>query len=518
MAVLDLIGGIGLFLLGIVLFMESLRSVAGDSMQRRLARLTGTPLRAMGTGAGLTSVIQSAHATIVIAMGLAGAGILTGVQALAILIGANIGTTVTAWLVALLGLRIGFGPIAGVLVAAGALMRLTFAGRWGRIGHVMAAFGLLFVGIDALAHGLGSMPAFESRDGIPLLILAGILAAVITQSSSVTVAATITAVFAGTLRLEDAAWLVIGQNLGTTSTIILVALGSSAAGKRLAAGHVIINGTTAVLVAALFSPLLWFSQSASASLGGQDALALAIFHTAFNVLGAVVFMPLVRPLAGKLAKVFPDTGPQIVLDPLAARVPAVAAQAVRRATADVAAELCSVLLSRSEHGVLPHGTLGRVRQAQSSLVQIENFLATTAPASDSHHQQVRLVHALERVRNVSEEGSQAPLRQAALRSVALGSMQQRFRQALLDAKAWFQTDLEADPEDALASLEAVRSSEKEDRARVLEEAAGGKAMLHDALAQVQAMEWMARQSHHLARVAALLAPDGEGMRGKEEAA
>lgn len=517
----DIVAGIGLFLLGIVLFMDSLRSIAGDALRRGLLRFAGTPMKAMLTGFVTTTFIQSAHATIVIAMGLAGAGILTGAQSIAILIGANIGTTGTAWLVAWLGLRIGFGPIAAVMVAAGAFTRILSKGKWGMLGQTVAGFGLLFVGIGRLADGMSGLQigvdgvsAGGGVGGALALIGVGVLTTVVTQSSSVTVAATITAVFTGVLSLQDAAWLVIGQNLGTTSTLVIVSIGATAPGRRLALAHVIINGSTAVIVALAFRPLLWFVTTVIHGIGGDDALAVAGFHTVFNIVGALIWMPLLALLTARLHRWVPDKGPRLasILDPLTARVPGVGVDSARRAVAEIGAEMCSIIRSRLEHGLLPRGSQVRLENVERAMLRLNDFLSNvqSSPAdAATRRRHMDVLHAVERLDHLIEACTRGRLRKTAIRSSELAATYDGFSHGLQTAKDWLKSDLMEHPAELLASLTVVEDRRHQDQDRVLETTAMGELVFPEAMNRLEAAAWITRQAHYLGRLIRLLAPQVE---------
>ena len=149
-SVLLCLGGLGLFLLGMTVLTDGLRALAGRALRRLLSRFTRSPLSGAMTGAVTTAVVQSSSATTVAAVGFVGAGLLTFPQALGIVLGANVGTTITGWLVALLGFKLELGTAAMPIVLVGALIRLFARGRASAVGFAVAGFGLIFVGISLL--------------------------------------------------------------------------------------------------------------------------------------------------------------------------------------------------------------------------------------------------------------------------------------------------------------------------------------------------------------------------------
>lgn len=169
-----LLGGIGLFLLGMTLLTDGLKVLAGDALRRVLARFTGGPTRAMLSGAALTALIQSSSATTLATIGFVSAGLLTFQQAVGLVFGANLGTTSTAWLVSLLGLKLSVSAVALPLVGVGALARLLARDRWAAAGTALSGFGLVFVGIDTLQAGMADLAAQIDPEALPGASLGGL--------------------------------------------------------------------------------------------------------------------------------------------------------------------------------------------------------------------------------------------------------------------------------------------------------------------------------------------------------
>jgi len=235
-----ILGGIGLFLLGMILLTDGLKALAGDSLRRVLARFAGGRLSSLAAGAGVTALVQSSSATTLTTIGFVSAGLLTFEQALGVILGANLGTTSTGWLVSILGLKFSISKVALPLVGIGALTRLLSRERLANLGLALAGFGLIFVGIDTLQLGMeglsaridpGSFPD-ASLQGRLLLVLIGVFMTVVLQSSSAAVATTLMALHAGTIDLTQAAALVVGQNVGTTVTAALGSIGATVAAEN----------------------------------------------------------------------------------------------------------------------------------------------------------------------------------------------------------------------------------------------------------------------------------------------
>jgi len=306
-----LAGGIGLFLLGMWMMTEGLKLAAGAALQRILARSTGTRLRGLGTGMLVTALVQSSSAVTVAAIGFVNAGLLTLSQAIWVLFGANVGTTMTGWIVASVGLGFKIESAALPLIGLGMFLHLSAPGRRrGAVGMVLAGFGTLFFGIDLLQDSFGdlgesvALPPSEGGPGsVVSFVLVGLVLTVLMQSSSAALALTLTAAHSGMLHLFDAAAMVIGANLGTTVTALIAAFGATSNAKRAAGAHVLFNLVTGVVALFLLPGLLWSIGSVAALLDQPvgAATTLAMFHTIFNVLGVLIMWPLGNRLADFLA-------------------------------------------------------------------------------------------------------------------------------------------------------------------------------------------------------------------------
>ena len=337
------IGGLGLFILAIGLMTEGLKAAAGSSLRRILTTWTNTPLRGIFSGFLMTAIVQSSSAVTVASLGFVNAGLLSLRQVLGIIFGANIGTTMTGWLVAVLGFHLNVEAFALPLVGIGMALKLTQQqGRLAALGQTLVGFGLFFIGIGVLKDAFdGVMQTFSvsqfSADGLTgifVYLLIGIVITVLTQSSSASIAITITAAASGLIELYSAGAMVIGANIGTTSTAAFAAIGATSAAKRAAAAQVIFNLGTAA-IALLILPLLFYFIdviSNALALTADPALSLALFHTIFNFMGLLLVYPFIGKLAGWLEKRFrrrdeADAKPRY-LDNNIAQTPALATNAL----------------------------------------------------------------------------------------------------------------------------------------------------------------------------------------------
>jgi phosphate:Na+ symporter len=303
-----LIGGLGLFLFGMRTMSASLHRVAGERMRYVLRIMTHNVLVSVVAGAAVTFLIQSSSATTVMVVGFVNAGLMTLKQAVGVIMGANIGTTVTAWLVS----GIGVLEITNyALPAIGVGFLLTVAGkrRWQHWGGVVLGFGLLFFGLALMKEAFGPLRESEAiirwtaRFGRnPVTgVLIGALMTMIIQSSSATIAIAQMLAFNNVLTFAQALPLVFGDNIGTTVTALIASSGTNVNAKRAAWGHVIFN----ILGVAVLLPFVWTGHyarlvEALVPVGLSRStvmLHIAVSHTVFNVANTLVFMPMAGVLA-----------------------------------------------------------------------------------------------------------------------------------------------------------------------------------------------------------------------------
>lgn len=311
-----ILGGLGLFLLAVGMMTDGLRLAAGASLRHILATWTNSTWRGLSAGILMTAIVQSSSAVIVATIGFVNAGLLSMRQTLGILYGANIGTSMTGWLVAVVGFKFNIQAVALPMIGIGMLIRLfrKSEGRLSSFALALVGFGLFFVGIDTLKNAFeGIVSGFDVSsievEGLTAMIvffLVGIVMTLLTQSSSAAIALTITAAVSGMLTLYAATAMVIGAIVGTSSTSLLTTIGATANAKRVAWAQVILNTTTAC-VAFLILPLLVFllkKLSHHFNLDLSVGIQLALFHTTFNIFGVLCFLPFNNKLAGFLENRF----------------------------------------------------------------------------------------------------------------------------------------------------------------------------------------------------------------------
>src|SRR6516164_787246 len=267
---ISIIGGVGLFLLGMTVMTAGLKGLAGSGLRTVLSNAAATPLRGAFWGGVATLLVQSSSATTMTTIGLVSAGLLTFPQGLGLVFGANVGTTGTGWLVALIGVRVSLSAYALPLIFVGALAKLLAGGRIAAAGGALAGFALVLYGLTTLQQGMGGLaeslhpsdlPAVLGAPGVGFvsgvvglmtLIVVGLAMTAVMQSSTAAIAVTISAFYSGAVGLEQGAALIVGQNIGTATSSALAAIGASATAKRLALAYVLFKVIAALIAIVAF--------------------------------------------------------------------------------------------------------------------------------------------------------------------------------------------------------------------------------------------------------------------------
>ena len=320
---LELIGALGLFLYGMKVMSDALQKLAGDKMRGILSKMTSNRLSGVITGVGITALIQSSSATTVMVVSFVNAGLLKLSGAIAVIMGANIGTTVTAWIISLLGFEFSTTLIVFPLIAVAT--PLLFIKKRKSLGEFFVGFALLFMGLEALKNGVPDFTQPEYAEvlnfigslsdygylSILLFVLIGTILTVIVQSSSAMMAVTLVMCSQGLIGFEVAAALVLGENIGTTITANMAALMANATAKRAARAHLVFNLIGVCWILILFKPFLFFISKFMLATKGIDPMqsaaaipvALSCFHSFFNLLNTSVlvwFIPSIEKLVNKM--------------------------------------------------------------------------------------------------------------------------------------------------------------------------------------------------------------------------
>ena len=325
-AAFGFIGALALLLFGMDLLSSGIQKGAGNKLQKLLSVISGNRITAVLTGLLVTSIIQSSSATTVMVVSFVNAEILSLTQAIGIIFGANIGTTVTAWIVSLLGFSFSISAFAIPLVGIGFFMKALKKYRIKDFGDMFMGFGMLFLGLDLLGDTLKLNPesvAFINGItdlgawGVILGVLIGTALTALIHSSSAFTAIVLTMAAAGSLNWELSAALVLGSNIGTTIDAVLSSLNASANAKRAAFVHVSFNICGTIIALILFKPFLALVDVLvpgkplfDAALPASKAIIaahIAMLHTVFNVCATIIFLPFVKQIAKLASKVVKDS-------------------------------------------------------------------------------------------------------------------------------------------------------------------------------------------------------------------
>lgn len=297
-----LAAGLGLFLFGMHQLEQALTQLAGRSFKKFLRQYTAKPLRGVLAGAVTTAALQSSSVVSLVVLAFVGTGIISLASALGIVFGSNLGTTATGWIVATIGFKLDIEALALPLITIGGFGVVWSAAGTRRAGfsHFIVGLGLMLMGLEFMKSGaLAATAMFDpaALAGYPLIIFlfAGLLLTAVIQSSSATIMITLSALYASAIPLEAAAAIAIGADLGTTITALLGALAGSAAKKRVAAAVVLFNVVADTIAFLSLKPLL---SLITGVIGISDPLfALVAFHSLFNLIGIMIFLPMIPLLS-----------------------------------------------------------------------------------------------------------------------------------------------------------------------------------------------------------------------------
>lgn len=301
-AVLKLLAGIGIFLVGIVMFSEGLEKNASRGMRALFKKISNRKSSGILVGAGVTALIQSSSATTVMVIGLVNAGIITLIQATAIIMGANIGTTVTGLIVSM---PASVTPMFMALAFVGAMIKIiTKKEKAVRIADLLISFGILFIGLDIMGAAFKGDNAlktafqslFENVTFPLLLVLLGAVFTGIIQSSSAATGIFITMIGSGLLKIDSAIYLVLGANIGTCVTALLASITANTNAKRAALIHILFNVLGAVIFLAIIWPLAGVIMPVYTKLIPDPKLQLSVFHIIFNLSTTLILVWFIKPL------------------------------------------------------------------------------------------------------------------------------------------------------------------------------------------------------------------------------
>lgn len=511
-SVLIAVGGVGLFLFGMLMLTDGLRQLAGGAMRRTLAKYTRTPLSGAFAGAVTTALIQSSSATTVTAIGFVGAGLLSFSQALGIIFGANIGTTITGWLVAFIGFKLNIGLVVMPLILVGALLKMFGSLRLKNLGTAIAGFSLLFVGIDLMQEGLAAFEGVVTPADFPqdtwlgrfLLLLIGVAITIVTQSSSAGVATAMVALGAGAISFPQAAAMIIGMDVGTTFTAALATVGGSTAMRRTGFAHVMYNLMTGVMAFILLVPYTNFVGAwVEGTAAGNAQIALVGFHTFFNTIGVVLVLPFAGLFARFIEHLVPKSGPELerTLDVGLLKDPAAATDAATTTTQLIANETFKLVAALIEPG--PDRQVNKIR-----VQEIERAIGVTLDywnripfmvnqqALQQHH--ASAMHALDHLSRLHHRCVQTERVDALHTNHRLSRLTALLSEALA---ADFADDGLVGDEHAMDRLrQLMRDERRIVRNKTIHEATSDGTDWPEMMRSLDAVRWLHRVSYHIWRI------------------
>ncbi len=320
LGIVEVVGSLGLFLFGMKVMSDGLQNSAGSRLQAMMANMTRNRFTALLTGLGVTSIIQSSSATTVFVVSFVSAGLLNLVQAIGVILGANIGTTLTAWIVSYLGFKFDIAHIAIPIIALGLPFVFMKSSTKKALGNVLIGFGILFLGLMYLKNAVPDIKQYpailESIASLSkvgpisslIFILIGTVLTVIVQSSSAAMAITLTMANAGWIDFQTAAALCLGENIGTTITAQIAAFSQNRVARQAAMAHTMFNVVGVVWALAALGLLTNFVEwimPGNANSPADMPVHIALFHTLFNIINTFLFIWFVPAFARLIERMVP---------------------------------------------------------------------------------------------------------------------------------------------------------------------------------------------------------------------
>lgn len=508
------IGGLGIFLLGMIVMTQSLHALAGSTMRTALMKFTRSPFTGAIAGTTSTAILQSSSATTVAAVGFVGAGLITFPQSLGIIFGANIGTTITGWLVVLLGFKLQLASIMLPVIFVGVFLKLFAKGSLSTFGFALAGFGLIFVGISSMQQGMGGIEQWITPDHFPSdtwwgriqLLLLGVLITLVTQSSSAGVATALTALFAGAINFNQAAALVIGMDVGTTVTALMATIGGSIGSKRTGISHVIYNLLTAVLALMLLSPFTVFlGHYFPHWLTDNAEMALVLFHTFFNTLGLCLVLPFTQQFSRFIISIVQSSSRSYTqtLDRSLLSEPSVALTAViptiKLQLIDLLKYIKNLLVDAKQSNEMDFSAMQLALDETHSFVDSIHLTQESMP---EWQRLLALIHVLDHMQRLHERCEEAPKSKLLSHEIsALDESLAEIRSATDTLIAYLET------EQWHAALKIATSLRKRltqqlapIRNALMTDIALGYITVPDATEKIEALRWLQRVYNHINRI------------------
>ena len=308
----QLVAGIGVFLFGMILLEESVKALSGKAFRRMIRNYTDGRIKSICSGSLVTAILQSSSAVSLMVLAFVGAGVMNMENAIGVIMGSNIGTTFTAWIVAILGFKLKIESFALPLIGIGGIGLVLFSSsrKLFHSSRLLIGFGFLFLGLNYMKESVEVFAQGFDLNRIPdyglwLYVLVGTLLTALMQSSSASIVIILTALNSHIITFNIGVAMVIGANVGTTITVLIGTLGGTQAKKRVGMSHLVFNVITAI-VAFLGIPFFVAFIKFFINIESNSVMGIALFHTIFNVTGVILIFPFVGLLARFLVKIYPE--------------------------------------------------------------------------------------------------------------------------------------------------------------------------------------------------------------------
>jgi phosphate:Na+ symporter len=392
-----IVAGVGIFIIGMHFMEDGFKLFSGGVLEKIISKSTDNIPKSIGLGIVATAILQSSSLISIIVISFLSAKLISLSGAIGVVFGSNVGTTATAWIVSSFGMKIDIAAFALPMIIFGVIFRFFKQKNVQGIGNIFLGLGFVFLGIGYMKDGFEDLKqgidlaqfSVEGYLGILIYIVVGALATVIIQSSSATLALTITALAAGQIIYINAIAIAVGANIGTTITAVMGAMVSNANSKRMAVSLLIFNSVTAFIIVIIMYPFIDFIDYLAKLLGISNddySMKLSLFHTVFNILGLVIFSFLIPKLVSFLKKLFVEETEIYIqktkyLDMEVVAVPYAALKATRKETIhlyDNASEVLSHAIMLHRHRYLGKTDISLVVKESTDLIEldIEDFYQT----------------------------------------------------------------------------------------------------------------------------------------------
>ena len=392
-----IVAGVGIFIIGMHFMEDGFKLFSGGILEKLIAKGTDTIPKSVSLGVVATAILQSSSLIAIIVISFLSAKLITLAGAVGVVFGSAVGTTATAWIVSAFGLKIDIAAFALPMVIFGVIFRLSKQKNTQGMGNILLGLGFVFLGIGYMKDGFEDLKdgidlaqfAVEGYKGVILYTLIGALATIILQSSSATLALTITALATGQITYINALGIAIGANIGTTITAAMGAMVSNANSKRMAVALFIFKSVTAVITIVVIYYLVDFVEIVAAMIGIDEndwAMKLALFHTIFNLSGLIIFSFFIHKLVAFLKTLFVEEAQVYIskpryLDMEAVAVPMAAFEATKKEVIhlyDNATEVLSHSIMLHRHRYLGQSDIAKIVSESTDIIplDIDDFYQT----------------------------------------------------------------------------------------------------------------------------------------------